>query len=76
MLLTYTLHEAFVSILVCQGKIKILSQKQKVLLTKGKRKIRDHYNSLAGEGGSEFRRRYMKDEHVSFIKHAVMRFRY
>jgi len=53
-----SLHEAFVSILVCQWEIQILSQKQKVLLKKGKSKIRDNYNSLAGEGESEFRRRY------------------
>jgi len=30
-------------------------------IKKRKRKIRDHYNSLAGEGESEFRRRYLKE---------------
>jgi len=45
-------------------------------INKSKRQIRDRINSLTFSRQSDFRRRYLKEEPISFIQYTVIRFRY
>jgi hypothetical protein len=57
-------------------QFNFLLQKQKNYIKEGKRQITDNSNSLAFSRESDFRRRYLKEEHVIFITYVVMRLRY
>ena len=74
LLMTYQIHDA--SCLLCRRTVQFFITKVENYIKKGKRQMRDHSNSLAFSRESDFRRWYLKEEHVIFIKYTVMRLRY